>query len=395
VEREAARFWHLTLFNDLCAMRYHEWVATLAARWMPEHEDLASRLLAAGEGVESVGPARSLARIVSHVRATPAWRERFAREDDTELWRSLQAAPAADPLRSALDAHVEAYGDRGIEELKLETVTYREKPESLLALVRRSLDAGPSVEARRESQDRRRREAEATVARRLGGLRRLAFGMVLRRARAAIRNRENMRFARGRLFGIVRGLFLRMGEQLASTGVLARVEDVFYLTTDEVLGCVEGTGVTRDLRAIVGLRRDEYAGFARRRPADRFETSGLPGRAPLPEVRAVPGEARHLEGTGCSAGVVTGSAHVVHDPGADTVRGDQVLVARSTDPGWVFLMMSAAGLVAERGSPLSHTAIIGRELGIPTVVGVEGATARIPDGARLTIDGTTGDVQWD
>jgi pyruvate,water dikinase len=57
-------------------------------------------------------------------------------------------------------------------------------------------------------------------------------------------------------------------------------------------------------------------------------------------------------------------------------------------------MMSAAGLVAERGSPLSHTAIIGRELGIPTVVGVEGATARIPDGARLTIDGSTGDVQW-
>jgi len=74
VEREAARFWHLTLFNDLCAMRYHEWVTSLAARWMPEHADLAHRLLAAGEGVESVGPARSLARIVSSVRSEPGWR---------------------------------------------------------------------------------------------------------------------------------------------------------------------------------------------------------------------------------------------------------------------------------------------------------------------------------
>ena len=98
--------------------------------------------------------------------------------------------------------------------------------------------------------------------------------------------------------------------------------------------------------------------------------------------------------TGCSAGAVTGVAHVVRDPAGASVHRDQVLVARSTDPGWVFLMMSAAGLVTERGSPLSHTAIIGRELGIPTVVGVEGATARIPDGARLTIDGATGDVQW-
>jgi pyruvate,water dikinase len=394
VEREAARFWHLTLFTDLCAMRYHEWVATLAARWMPEHEDLTNRLLAASEGVESVGPARSLARIVSHVRSAPVWRERFARESDTELWRSLQAAPSAEPLRAALEAHVEAFGDRGIEELKLETVTFREKPESLLALVRRLLDTGPSVGARREDQDRRRREAERIVAERLGGPRRLVFGMVLERARAAIRNRENMRLARGRLFGIVRGLFRGVGEQLAAAGVLAQAADVFYLTTDEVLGCVEGTGVTCDLRALVALRRREYAGFAKRRPADRFETHGLPLAAPVAKTERLRDETRRLGGTGCSAGIVTGPARVVHDPRADTVRGDQVLVARSTDPGWVFLMMSAAGLVAERGSPLSHTAIIGRELGIPTVVGVEGATARIPDGARLTIDGGNGDVQW-
>ncbi len=394
VEREAARFWHLTLFNDLCAMRYHEWVATLATRWLPDHEDLANRLLANGAGVESVGPARSLTRIVSHVRSAPVWRERFARESDTELWRSLQAASPADPLRAALEAHVAAFGDRGIEELKLETVTFREKPESLLPLVRRLLATGPSVEARREDQDRRRQEAEAILARRLGGPRRRVFGMVLKRARVAIRNRENMRLARGRLFGIVRGLFRRMGEQLAAAGVLARAEDVFSLTTDEVLGRLEGTGVTHDLRALVALRRREYAEFAKRRPPDRFETHGLPATAPVAETETRRDETRRLEGTGCSAGIVTGPARVVHDPSADTVRADQVLVARSTDPGWVFLMMSAAGLVAERGSPLSHTAIIGRELGIPTVVGVEGATARIPDGARLTIDGTTGDVQW-
>ncbi len=101
-----------------------------------------------------------------------------------------------------------------------------------------------------------------------------------------------------------------------------------------------------------------------------------------------------LAGIGCSAGVATGTARVVLDPVAASAGRGDVLVARSTDPGWVFLMMSSAGLVAERGSPLSHTAIIGRELGIPTVVGVTGATARIPDGAQLRIDGSTGHVEW-
>ena len=218
LEREAARFWHLTLFTDLCAMRYHGWVAALAARWIPEHEDLASRLLGAEEGIESVAPARSLAALVERVRSEPRWHERLAQQSDADLWRALRSEASLAPLREAIDAHVEAFGDRGIEELKLETVTFREEPRRLLSLIRRSLDTGPSVEARREAQTERRREAEAIVVRRLRGPRRFAFQMVLGRARTAIRNRENMRFARSRLFGIVRALFRRLGEKLSSAG---------------------------------------------------------------------------------------------------------------------------------------------------------------------------------
>ncbi len=396
IEQEAARFWHLTLFIDLCAMRYHEWLAALVARWFPGQDDLADRLLAGEKGVESVAPARSLATLVERVQAEPRWRQQFAQSDDTELWRALHREAFLAPLREAIEDHVDRFGDRGIEELKLETTTFRVEPQRLLGVIRRALDAGTgsSVETRRERQRERRRAAEAGVARRLGGVRRVVFQIVLGRAREAIRSRENMRFARSRLFGLVRGVFRRLAETLVEAGVLADPSDVFYLTTDEVLGHVEGTAVTRDLQALVSLRRGEYAEFARRSPADRLETTGLPCLSPLPQAESEPADGCRLEGTGCSAGAVTGVAHVVHDPGGASVRHDQVLVARSTDPGWVFLMMASAGLVAERGSPLSHTAIIGRELGIPTVVGVEGATARIPDGATLTIDGSTGEVQW-
>ena len=75
----------------------------------------------------------------------------------------------------------------------------------------------------------------------------------------------------------------------------------------------------------------------------------------------------------------------------ERIKGE-ILVAPVTDPGWMFLMFAAKGLIVERGSVLSHTAIIGRELGIPTIVGVEGATDRIESGDEIEMDGSTGEI---
>jgi phosphohistidine swiveling domain-containing protein len=79
------------------------------------------------------------------------------------------------------------------------------------------------------------------------------------------------------------------------------------------------------------------------------------------------------------------------DPGAQ-LRGE-ILVARHTDPGWVLLFPSISGLVVERGSVLSHSAILAREMGIPAIVGVPGATQRIRSGDRLRLDGFRGVIQ--
>ena len=68
-------------------------------------------------------------------------------------------------------------------------------------------------------------------------------------------------------------------------------------------------------------------------------------------------------------------------------------VTHSTDPGWVFLIQNASGIVAEKGSLLSHTAIITRELGKPAVVGVKDAVRRIRTGMLLDVDAGTGTVR--
>ena len=101
-----------------------------------------------------------------------------------------------------------------------------------------------------------------------------------------------------------------------------------------------------------------------------------------------------LRGLASSPGTVRGLAAVVLNPAdADGALADRVLIARETDPGWLFLMMSAKALVVERGTLLSHTAITGRLLGIPTVVAVPDATRRIADGDLVEVDGAAGTVR--
>jgi pyruvate,water dikinase len=140
-----------------------------------------------------------------------------------------------------------------------------------------------------------------------------------------------------------------------------------------------------------------------------LERPGLPGRFDAPagtplanavvELRRTGAERPDggpavLTGLASSSGRIRARAKVVLDPAVDpqTCEG-RILIARETDPGWMFLMLAAKGLVVERGTILSHTAITGRVLGVPTVVAVEDATSLIPDGAWIEVDGRAGTVR--
>ena len=103
-----------------------------------------------------------------------------------------------------------------------------------------------------------------------------------------------------------------------------------------------------------------------------------------------------LTGAAGSGGAATGRARVVVDPGdpAGLEPGD-VLVAPQTDPSWVPLFVPASAVVVNVGAMGSHAMIVSRELGIPCVVSVADATDIIPDGAIVTVDGTTGTVTID
>ena len=157
--------------------------------------------------------------------------------------------------------------------------------------------------------------------------------------------------------------------------------------------------MTTDLRGLVAVRRAEFDAYRRETeniPADRFATFGLPYRHNLYRGRPQPVTVDAdgvLRGTGCCPGVVTGPVKVLRTPSEDARLDGEILVAERTDPGWVPLYPSVSGLLIERGSILSHSAIVAREMGIPTIVGIAGLTAALASGQVVTMDGAAGTVR--
>ena len=97
-----------------------------------------------------------------------------------------------------------------------------------------------------------------------------------------------------------------------------------------------------------------------------------------------------IRGIPCSSGDAEGEVLVVDKLTSDLDSEGKIIVAKMTDPGWVFLLSRSAGIVSERGSLLSHTAIISRELKKPAVVGVKELFSTVRNGDRIHINGSTG-----
>jgi len=187
-----------------------------------------------------------------------------------------------------------------------------------------------------------------------------------------------------------RETLLGFGRRLVAEGLLGEVEAVWMLTREELRSAlVEDV----DLDALVRRARAELARGLREGPKPYLgdEPPLRPRHAALEKFYGSGGRA--LAGAGASPGVAEGSARVVTGP-ADfgRVQPGDVLVATTTTPAWTPLFPSLAALVTDTGGILSHAAVVAREYGIPAVVGAAGATAAIPDGARVHVDGTAGTV---
>lgn len=378
--------WDAPIVNDFLCMMAFGGSRSLLLRWAGEPGLALHNDVMIGQGdIVSAEPARLIRQMGERVRAIPGAAEVLASEDAGAIF-------ALPEIGTLLKDYLDKFGDRRIGELKLEEPTLDEAPLPLFRAV--------TAAASRSGAEPERTEPDAELDRLFKGrpVRRVVARWVLAYAKARVRDRENLRFERTRIFGYARRVFLSMGECLTATGHLDAPEDVFFLTVDELLAAVEGSAVNSGVADLVALRRKDQENAARQPdPPERILIRGsvLDSAGRLAVVTGagetgIDADDRQRKGTACGGGIVQGTARVVHDPAEEQVQPGEILVARHTDPGWISHFANAAAVIGERGSVLSHSAIVSRELGIPCVVAVPGACDWIKTGDRLEVDGSAG-----
>jgi len=382
--------WDAPIVNDFLCMMAYGASRKLMERWAGQDGIALHNEVMIGQGdIISAEPARLIREAGQALaEAGPETAKAFAEGD-------ADAAFAHPVLGPMLRSYVDRFGDRRIGELKLESPTLSDDPKPLLTAIAAAA-VNPS-ETKAVKVDPAARLAELFPQ---SGLKRKVAEALLSYAKARVRDRENLRFERTRIFGRARRVFLAMGSALAATDRIWKADDVFFLTVEEVLAAAEGNSVTHDLKGIVRVRQHEHiANAGLPDPEERILVRGSVGdRASRVTAGKRVGRGEddgglERKGTACGSGKVTGRVRVIRDPAEQQVRKGEILVARHTDPGWISHFTNAAAVVVERGSVLSHSAIVSRELGIPCVVALKDACTWLSDGDLVEVDGAAGTVR--
>jgi pyruvate,water dikinase len=338
--------------------------------------------------------------------ATPVVRSILETEAAADVVPALERDPACAPFLAELREFLSRYGRRS-EIWGLSYPSWREDPSPAIRMVKDYLSQPDrDLIAEMESLAAERERLTAESRERLAGYPaqvREQFEFALEAARAANYLQEEHGFwidSYG--FDCVRQVVLEVGRRLAARGVLAERDDIFHLPFAEARAAFAGPG--SDLRGRVAERKAELAAFrdVQAPPVLGAEPPGPPpddlvfrtmgkffGAPPPPSDE--PGV---LRGAAGSAGTVRGIARVVRSlADAQRLQPGEILVTETTAPAWTPLFASAAAVVTDTGGVLSHCAVVAREYMIPAVVGTGMATAVIPDGATIEVDGSAGIVR--
>ncbi|WP_124057857.1 PEP/pyruvate-binding domain-containing protein [Vaginisenegalia massiliensis] len=368
--------WDITLINDLYAF-----IFTGLLQKMQASQPIQTQI-AQIEHIASMGPAIALQDLVNHLQESgnETWRQQLLVAQTEADWQAL--LDSHHPMADRVHAFIEQFGDRAPEELKLETPTFRTDPVRLLRLLQERL-LNPNLGNNIPLMEKPTISAKALP---------WYLKPIQKRALLGIRHRESSRLNRTRIYGMMRTLILTAGKRLVEAGQLAEVGDVFYLSLDQVFAWPTTQNFRQQVeRAKAAHQADQSWPAFSRLIFDQaiIQPTALAGAWVSQDAN----EEGPWQGIGCAKGRVKAPVLVVTDIHQVTEGQGKIIVTKMTDPGWVYLLTQAVGIIAEQGSLLSHTAIISRELGLPSVVGIKGATQFLQSGDWVEMDGQTGIVR--
>jgi len=306
------------------------------------------------------------------------------------------AQPAVVKFAEALDSFLADFGQRGPNEWDIRAISWEAGPDQVLALVdsMRHIPDEDSPDARHARLEATRRSAAERIRAALpDDASRVSFDVALQSSARTIPLREKTKLIAVTTINEVRLALRELGRRGVAAGYYAAPEDVMMLLESELDDYVADPA---RFAPVIAERLAQYLALFEIEPpfiidADPAPLPSWPRRArPRPEPAAA-GEVLH--GIGGSAGQYQGRARVGMDlPAAMALEPGEILVAPLTDAAWTPLFLVAGAVVVDVGALNSHAVVVSRELGIPCVLSLADATARLRDGMVLAVDGTAGTV---
>ncbi|MGE6548953.1 phosphoenolpyruvate synthase [Bacillus mycoides] len=296
--------------------------------------------------------------------------------------------------RDALLTFLNKYGMRCSGEIDITKTRWSEKPTTIIPMILnniRDFEAWASKRKFEEGlQEALKKEEEL-----LNRLQHLPDGKqkveetkrMIHNIRNFIGYREYPKYGMINRYFIYKQAILKEAEQLVQNKVIDEVEDIYYLTFEELHEVVLTNKLDYEL---IHKQKNDYKLYEKLTPP-RVMTSDGEIITCKYKRENLPADA--IVGLPVSSGVIEGRARVILNMEDANLEDGDILVTAFTDPGWTPLFVSIKGLVTEVGGLMTHGAVIAREYGLPAVVGVENATKRIKDGQRIRVHGTEGYIE--
>src|SRR5690606_19730590 len=332
---------------------------------------LAIRLMGGLGDIASAEPNQAmwdLSRMVTADAELTAEFERGVADLDARLRTGTSEAVKA--FVAEVDKFLYDYGSRSTDEWSAAPKTWETHPSIPLGMIdRMRLQSDDKEPARQAARLRAEREQLVAHVREQLGANQEALGQfeaVLASAELYSRAREQSKSNWVRILHEARLPIWELGNRYVTKGVFGEPEDITMLLESEL---VQFSKDPQSFVPVIEERWEWYDALDELEPPF-FVDGEIPPVTTWPKKKdpahqpAEPGTV--LEGLGACPGSATGVARVITDPeDAPDLEPGEILVAPMTDPGWTPIFTSAAAVVVNVGSPMSHAAIVSRELGIP------------------------------
>ncbi len=373
-------------------------LSTITKRWFNDEEGtLHNKLITGLLGLKSAQPAIEIWKLSLEAMRSYKIIDIILEKDEPEAMRDLETFEEGRRFLEKLRRFLDEYGHRAIGEMEFMRPRWREDPGFILRMLRSyilsggesdPLGADPLRYERKQKEERIR--ITGILRGKLPVIKRIIFDKILKEAQQYTYLREYTKFYVVMCFGLIRRIILEMGRRLYEKGMIADSDDIFLLFYDEIIELLEDNFKESFLVSKIEERKKEYEYNLRLSPPPDVVIGDY-----NPKDRRKEEEFRGniLEGLGSSFGKVTGKARVLFSARESSqLKEGEILITPFTDAGWTPLFAIASAIVSDIGGPLSHSSVVAREYGIPSVVNVKRGTKVIKTGDIITVDGDAGRV---